>query len=186
MWARLVDQKSQILPGTDKEIPPESLNIDEWWWSIPGINTTGDYMMEISLNRQDWHNVVNPESGKAFTFYLSPRITSITPSFGAVKAKDQVVDIGGTGFNCDDEDCSNLLCRFGDTPDTYIFVKAKLVSSTQIQCKVPQFTKPDVLKVEMTINGESYTNDNHTYGFFDPFVMDANPKLLAVDASTKI
>ena len=59
------------------------------------------------------------------------------------------------------------MCRFGDSPDTYIFVKAQLGSSTMIKCKVPQYTKPDVLKVEMTINGESYTNDNHTFGFFD-------------------
>lgn len=38
----------------------------------------------------------------------------------------------------------------------------------------------------MTINGESYTNDNHTFGFFDPFVLDANPKLLSVDGSTHV
>jgi hypothetical protein len=51
---------------------------------------------------------------------------------------------------------------------------------------VPQYTKPDVLFVEVTTNGESYTNDNFTYGYFDPFVLDANPKLLAVDGSTNM
>jgi hypothetical protein len=51
---------------------------------------------------------------------------------------------------------------------------------------VPQYTKPDVLNVEVTINGESYTNDNKTYGYFDPFVLDAYPKLLATDGSTKV
>lgn len=55
-----------------------------------------------------------------------------------------------------------------------------------IRCKVPQYTKPDVLNVEVTINGESYTSDNKTYGYFDPFVLDANPKLLATDGSTKV
>jgi hypothetical protein len=50
-----------------------------------------------------------------------------------------------------------------------------LVSSTLIKCKVPQYTKPDVLFVEMTVNGESYTSDNKTYGYFDPFVLDAEP-----------
>ena len=43
-----------------------------------------------------------------------------------------------------------------------------------------------MLNVEVTINGESYTNDNKTYGYFDPFVLDASPKLLAVDGSTQV
>jgi restriction endonuclease S subunit len=51
---------------------------------------------------------------------------------------------------------------------------------------VPEYTKPDVLNVEVTNNGESYTNDNKTYGFFDPFVIDADPKLIAVDGSTLV
>ena len=49
---------------------------------------------------------------------------------------------------------------------------------------MPDYTKPDVLKVEVTINGESYTSDNKTYGFFDPFVLDAQPRLIATDGST--
>jgi len=55
-----------------------------------------------------------------------------------------------------------------------------------VRCKVPQYTKPDVLDVELTINDESYTSDNKTYGFFDPFVIDAIPRLIATDGSTKV
>jgi hypothetical protein len=55
-----------------------------------------------------------------------------------------------------------------------------------VRCKVPQYTKPDVLFVEVTVNGESYTNDNKTFGYFDPFVLDADPKLLATDGTTKV
>jgi hypothetical protein len=51
---------------------------------------------------------------------------------------------------------------------------------------VPPYTKPDVLFVEMTVNDESYTSDNKTYGFFDPFVVDAEPKLLSVDGTTLV
>jgi len=43
-----------------------------------------------------------------------------------------------------------------------------------------------VLFVEVTVNGESYTNDNKTFGYFDPFVLDADPKLLATDGTTKV
>lgn len=133
MWARLIDGNKKVLEGTDQEILAERLNIDEWVWNIPPINTTGDFKIQISLNNQDWHDVQNPDSGKAFSFYASPHITSITPPFGGVKAaKEQIIDVGGTGFTCQDETCSDLKCRFGDTPDTYIFVQAKYVSNTQI------------------------------------------------------
>lgn len=60
------------------------------------------------------------------------------------------------------------------------------ISTANIQCKVPLYTKPDVLNVEVTINDESYSNDNLTYGYFDPFVLDAKPKLIHVDGSTKL
>jgi hypothetical protein len=43
-----------------------------------------------------------------------------------------------------------------------------------------------VLNVEVSVNGESYTNDNKTYGYFDPFVLDASPKVLSQDGSTKV
>lgn len=43
-----------------------------------------------------------------------------------------------------------------------------------------------MLNVEVTVNGESYTSDNKTYGYFDPFVLDATPYLLATDGSTNV
>lgn len=143
--------------------------------------------MQVSMNGQDWHDVINPETGKSYNYYLTPHVTSITPAFGHVKAiKDQTIDIAGTGFICKDMECSGLLCRFGNTPETYIYVKANFVDEKMVRCKVPQYTKPDVLNVEVTVNGESYTSDNKTFGYFDPFVLDADPKLLAPDGSTNI
>jgi hypothetical protein len=61
-----------------------------------------------------------------------------------------------------------------------------LVDTSNVKCQVPEYTKPDVLFLEMTINGESYTSDNQTFGFFDPFVLDANPRLISTDGSTKV
>ena len=40
--------------------------------------------------------------------------------------------------------------------------------------------------MEVTVNGESYTSDNQTYGFFDPFVLDAEPRLLSTDGTTLV
>jgi hypothetical protein len=47
-----------------------------------------------------------------------------------------------------------------------------LVNSNTIKCKIPKYTKPDVLRVELTLNGDDYTNDNKTYGYYDPYVID--------------
>jgi len=60
------------------------------------------------------------------------------------------------------------------------------MSDGTIQCQVPMYTKPDVLPVQVTLNGFDYSNDNVTFGFFDPYVLDAQPKLIAIDGSTKV
>jgi hypothetical protein len=123
----------------------------------------------------------------SFTYYAAPHINSVSPGFGHVKsAKEQIVELKGSGFECFDADCLELKCRFGNTPDSYVYVQGTLVSAESVRCKVPHYTKPDVLNLELTINGESYTSDNQTFGFFDPFVLDAEPRLIAVDGSTKV
>jgi len=101
-------------------------------------------------------------------------------------SKNVIIELTGTGFSCFDETCSDLQCRFGNHPDQYIYVKGELGSSELVRCQVPEYTKPDVLSVEVTTNGESYTSDNKTYGFFDPFVLDASPRLIATDGSTQV
>ncbi len=130
--------------------------------------------MQISLNKQDWLDVKDINTDTSFSLYDSPHINSISPSYGHVKARDEVIlELQGTGFFCFDQDCSDLQCRFGNAPHQYIYAKGILANSGLVRCKVPGYTKPDVLKVEVTINGVSYTSDNHTFGFFDPFVLEA-------------
>ena len=186
LWARFVDSSKQEL-SPPKEIQSKLLTIDTFQWQTPSVQSSGDTIMQISLNKQDWHDVRDPNSDSSFGYYQSPHVTSISPSFGHVKAtKDVTIDVSGSGFACLDEACSDLQCRFGNSPSQYIFVKGVLANSELIRCKVPEYTKPDVLGVEVTINGESYTSDNKTYGFFDPFVLDAVPRLISTDGSTQI
>jgi hypothetical protein len=72
-------------------------------------------MMQISLNDQQWHDVFNLDTGTSYKYYQAPHIHSITPAFGHVKtSKDQIIEVAGTGFSCSDDDCSDLLCRFGN------------------------------------------------------------------------
>jgi hypothetical protein len=85
---------------------------------------------------------------------------AISPGYGHVKAfKETNIDIRGSGFECFDAECSDLKCRFGNSKDHYIYVQGEFISGESIRCKVPEYTKPDVLMVEVTVNGESYTSD---------------------------
>ena len=43
-----------------------------------------------------------------------------------------------------------------------------------------------MIPVEVSINGIDYSNDNKTVGYFDPYVIDIEPRLIAVDGSTKV
>lgn len=60
------------------------------------------------------------------------------------------------------------------------------MNDTFVRCLVPKYTKPDVLRVELTLNGKDWTNDKLTYGYFDPYVLNAEPRLINVDGNTKI
>lgn len=68
------------------------------------------------------------------------------------------MEIEGTDFDCPDDDCKNLRVKFGEGNNA-IYQPATRVSSSQIDVMVPKYTKPDVLKVELTLNGHDYTDD---------------------------
>ena len=95
------------------------------------------------------------------------------------------MEIEGTNFKCPDTNCSQLYVRFGD-PGAGIYEKGTWINETHIQCKVPKYTKPDVLRVELTLNGKDYTNNLKTYGYFDPYVLNAEPRLISVEGTTKV
>lgn len=48
------------------------------------------------------------------------------------------------------------------------------------------YTKPDVLPVQVTLNGFDYSNDDIKFGFYDPYVISASPRLIATDGTTKV
>lgn len=60
------------------------------------------------------------------------------------------------------------------------------MNETFVKCKIPKYTKPDVLRVELTLNGKDFTNDGKTYGYFDPYVLNAEPRLISVEGTTMV
>lgn len=113
-------------------------------------------------------------------------ISKITPSFGPVKSKvDEVLEITGTNFKCPDDSCIDLYCRFGDPPKA-ILVKATWQSNTRITCLIPKYAQPDVLNVEITLNGEDFTTNKLQYGYYDPYILNIYPRLINPNGTTEI
>ena len=40
--------------------------------------------------------------------------------------------------------------------------------------------------MEISLNGEDFSNDGRTFGFYDPFVLNVSPKLISKSGSTKV
>lgn len=149
-----------------------------------GLDTKA--IIEISYNNQDWQKVIPPNATYSYTYYNAPRVSSISPPYGPVKSPNgERITLTGTNFNCPDTECKDLMVRFGD-PQNGIFVKGTRTGPTTVECAVPKYTKPDVLPVEVTFNGQDFTNDNNTYGFFDPYVLDVQPRLIHARGSTRV
>lgn len=67
-----------------------------------------------------------------------------------------------------------------------MYVPGKRLDDQRVEVEVPRYTKPDVLHVEVSVNGEDYTNDKVTYGFFDPFIVNIGPRLISPDGTTEL
>ena len=94
--------------------------------------------------------------------------------------------VTGKNFDCPDG-ASTCKCsiRFGSIEFGTI-VTGTVLSSTQIEVYIPKYTKPDILEVEMSMNGRDFTNDKVTYGFYDAFVIDVTPRLISKKGGTNM
>ena len=186
MWYRFADPDTGAILTESKEIEKDDLTDGLAKFITPAMNANTHVLLQISLNNQDWQNAPLPKKPYTFFYYDSPHIIALHPTFGPVKAKkDQYMDIEGTNFNCPDPSCSDLYVRFGEK-DQAIYMKGTYTNQTFIRCKIPKYTRPDVLRVELTLNNKDYTNDAKTYGYYDPYVLNAEPKLISVEGTTMV
>lgn len=107
----------------------------------------------MSFNGENWQDIIPGNSTYSYLYYDAPKITSISPAYGPVKSpNNETIVISGENFNCPDTDCTDLYVRFGD-PKNGIYVKGTKNPNGTVSCRVPKYTKPDVLPVEITFNG---------------------------------
>jgi hypothetical protein len=61
-----------------------------------------------------------------------------------------------------------------------------MLSTGVIQCTIPKYPAPETLSVDVSFNGQDFTNDGVKYGFMDPFILDVEPRLISSKGTTMV
>ncbi len=183
VWVRMrqVGGKEQVPPSVAEYVDPYVVQ-----WTTPAARD-GDYLIEMSLNGQDYLPVLVPTNAtSSFTYYPGPHVTALYPAFGPTDPNaDVMIFVKGKNFKCPNDTCDRVVCRFGIGQEA-IYSKGTLVSSTEIHCLAPKYTRPDVLPLEISLSGEHYTSDGKEYGFYSPYVWKVSPKMVSRRGNTTV
>lgn len=176
--------------GSRKPLGPtttaENVENEEIEWKVPPAPAGTKGIISLSLNNHQFYELYHTNESYSFEYLSSPFVESIDPEFGEVRhAESMTLDVHGKNFDCPSEGCDNVKCKFGSDPDEVI-VKGQRISSELIKCPLPNYPQPDVLDVEVSMNGKDYSNNGKQFGYYDPFVLHADPKLISKSGSTRV
>jgi hypothetical protein len=140
----------------------------------------GESKVQLSANEQQWQTIENN-----VRFYNGPKVTSISPTYGETKnPKGSKLEITGDNFICPNSDCSKIKVRFQNERGDNILESGTMLSTGVIQCTIPKYPAPETLNVDISFNGQDFTNDGVKYGFMDPFILDVQPRLISSKGTT--
>lgn len=97
--------------------------------------------------------------------------------------KSLKLTIMGDNFECPGGDCNNIKVRFTNDKGDQIFTEGTKVGQN-IQAMIPKYPAPETLKVDISMNGLDFTNNNVTYGFMDPYILNIQPRLFSPKGTT--
>ena len=176
--------------GTRKQLGPtveaEATENEEVQWRAPPAPAGTKGIISLSLNNHQFYELYHQNQEYSFEYVSSPFVTSIDPEFGEVRQAETVsIDVHGRNFDCDSDGWGNVRWKFGKDPEE-IIVKGQRIASDLIKCPLPNYPQPNVLDVEVTLNGKDYSNNGKQFGFYDPFVLQVSPKLISKTGSTRV
>ena len=185
VWVRMINSDTHEIIGEVSQA--EFVDNENIIWKTPASEPDTRGVISLSLNNREFFDLHLNGKDYSFEYYSSPVIDRLEPAFGEVRhAPNEYIHIYGDNFNCFNKDnCKNVKCRFGTDPN-FLYEKAVQIDSTHVKCLMPNFPQPDILPVEISMNGEDYSNDGKTFGFYDPFVLNVSPKLISKKGTTKI
>jgi len=120
-------------------------------------------------------------------FYNGPRVTEVNPTYGVTKnPKGLTLEVKGQNFECPNKDCGRIKVRFTNAKGDEIYSDGKLSESLSVITLIPKYPAPETLDVDVSFNGQDFTNDKVKFGFSDPYILDINPRLISTHGTTKL
>ena len=84
----------------------------------------------------------------------------LEPNYGPVRSPVPLHTIvHGKDFTCPENDCSSIVAQWTDEDqkDAKIKTQCTYIDSTKLNCTVPQYNNPNVLKMDISMDGEDFT-----------------------------
>lgn len=116
----------------DIEVKCEFINTVRTKCPVPETKTVGKVELFLSLNGVDWQ-----DTGKFFSFYHAPKVTSVHPKSGTSDG-GTVIEVRGSNF-VKDVNPEEFNCRFAlsHDPSTFKIVPAHFESEEVVICMAP-------------------------------------------------
>lgn len=145
-------------------------------------NDTRAYIY-MSYNKENFNNT---NDKLFFTYYTLPNITAVEPLFGPLKQTEDTDEIEVTldNYFCN-ENCDNIMCRYKSENNVF-FEKGRYERPNTVNCSLPGVNMPENYNVEVTFNGDDYTNNGMNYTFYDPYVLKVVPQMVSSKGGTKL
>jgi len=137
----------------------------------------------LSYNKENFYN---SNSELIFTYYILPNITSIEPLFGPLKKTEDndEIQVNLDNYYCN-TNCDNIMCRFKSKNNVF-FMKGRYERPNVVNCTTPNVNLPESYDVEVTFNGDDYTNNGKNYTFYDPYVLKVVPQMVTSKGGTRL
>ena len=158
----------------------EDVDLNKIQCYSPRANPNSVAILELSRNGQNYQKIAD----YTYLFYDSPTITSLQPNMGPVKNEvGGNITVTGTKFACATSSCDQLTCRYGTSPYP-LYMNGYFVDKQHVLCPIISYSRPEVIQIEVAMNGIDFTNNNMQYTFFDAFVLNAEPKYFTEKGGT--
>ena len=143
--------------------------------------------IQISYNGEDFCTY-----NQTFTYFQMPNILEISPKFAPLKSvNEQKVKLTLDNYYVvDDTPIDNLKCRYKSISQgsNKIFVEnAQYLGPNEIECETPNLNTPESFNIEASFNnGDDFTNNNHNFTFYDPYIISVEPQMVSSKGGTNL
>lgn len=147
----------------------------------PRTENSGITRLQISPNGYDWQDI-----NQTIQVFKGPFIREIWPTYVVTRnPMNKSLIISGDNFVCE-KNCNKAKVRFRNKAGDEIFMPAQVLKNGSLTCQIPPYTSPEVLFVDISFNGQEYTNDMFQFGYLDPYILDVQPRLVSSHGTTKL